>query len=151
MTLANRPHEGETPDDQGSWPSALGSMLGSIPIGSHRRPGLQSAQELTLTNDRLAACWPGRLHAQHTDDSNNGAMKFCRLGRPRHATFTICTALACVPRLFAPDVIAHGRGIGRGQELSCAYTARCLPSYGRRSPLAGLGKVGSSSNSVSIR
>lgn len=35
--------------------------------------------------------------------------------------------------LFAIDVLVHGRGIGRGQELSCAYTSRCLPSYGNTS------------------
>jgi hypothetical protein len=60
-------------------------------------------------------------------------MTFSRIALPRRVVFAICMALACVPFLFLLDVLAHCRGIGQGQELSCAYTSRCLPNYGNTS------------------
>ena len=47
----------------------------------------------------------------------------------RRASIAVATALASALSMLAADVLLHGRGIGSGQELSCAYTSRCLPSY----------------------
>jgi hypothetical protein len=47
----------------------------------------------------------------------------------RRASMALTTVLALALAMFAADVLMHGRGMGRGQEFSCAYTSRCLPSY----------------------
>ena len=51
----------------------------------------------------------------------------------RRASIAVTTVLALALSVFAADVLVHGRGIGSGQELSCAYTSRCLPSYSNTS------------------
>jgi hypothetical protein len=47
----------------------------------------------------------------------------------RRASMVLTTVLALALAMFAADILMHGRGVGRGQEISCAYTSRCLPSY----------------------
>jgi hypothetical protein len=51
----------------------------------------------------------------------------------RRASIAVTSVLAVALSIFAADVLVHGRGIGSGQELSCTYTSRCLPSYGNTS------------------
>ena len=47
-----------------------------------------------------------------------------RLGR---VTFAMVVVAGGV---LAADIVLHRRGFGSGQEMMCAYTSRCLPSYG---------------------
>lgn len=56
----------------------------------------------------------------------------------RGAVIVVAAALAVPLFLFAADVLMHGRGIGSGQELICAYTSRCLPSYANASACESL-------------
>lgn len=47
----------------------------------------------------------------------------------RRASMAVTAVLALALSMFAADVLVHGRGIGSGQEFSCVYASRCLPSY----------------------
>ena len=72
------------------------------------------------------------------------------LGRHRRLALAICAALAFVPGLFALDVLLHNRGLGQGQELSCTYTSRCLPSYRNNSLCESL-KIGTPEREIIFR
>lgn len=52
-----------------------------------------------------------------------------RTGLPRRTAIAVAVTLVITLGTFAADVLVHGRGLGNGQELSCAYTSRCRPSY----------------------
>ncbi len=54
-------------------------------------------------------------------------------GTPRRTVIAVAAVPAFALFVFAVDALMHGRGIGNGQEVSCAYTSRCLPSYGNTS------------------
>lgn len=62
----------------------------------------------------------------------------------------VAVALAVPLCMFAADVLVHGRGIGSGQELTCAYTSRCLPSYANASACESLA-LGTTERALKLR